>query len=307
MRILPGPTRSNQVLAWSPDGRWLVAGGSGDGVTAWDVDALAPGRRVLDRGHGSRLMTFCPASGRLYVPFQSGGFWSWHPGTDEERHHDWGDPYLSFSAMAVSDDGRTVVMRLHRRIEDGRFQAEVVGFAVADGALAEAWAREEGSPYSGPFTFRRGSGELFRLVEHGNGVMSFEWGSAESGAVAGSFRTPYTTRRVTHWALAPDGARVAWLANDDLFVRCLEDDPEGRQLPGDGAHRRGLAWSPDGRALAYATGTTVRLLDATTLAEVRVLDWNIGKPRAVAFNPDGLRAAASGDGGRGWVAVFDLE
>jgi WD40 repeat protein len=59
--------------------------------------------------------------------------------------------------------------------------------------------------------------------------------------------------------------------------------------------------------LSYTTGRTVRLLDADTLAEVRALDWGTGKARAVAFSPDGLRAAVSGDAGRGWVTVFDLD
>ena len=92
-----------------------------------------------------------------------------------------------------------------------------------------------------------------------------------------------------------------------LFLRRL-DDPTTLELPAaEGEVRRGLAFHPDGRTLAYATGTTVRFLDADTFAEVRAFDWGTGKVRAVAFSPDGLRAAISGEGGKGWVTVFDLE
>lgn len=41
--------------------------------------------------------------------------------------------------------------------------------------------------------------------------------------------------------------------------------------------------------------------------EVRALGWRVGKVRAVCLSPDGLRAAVSPEGGKGWVTVFDLE
>jgi hypothetical protein len=35
MRVLPGPTKSNTVLAWSPDGRFIAAAVSAEGGKGW--------------------------------------------------------------------------------------------------------------------------------------------------------------------------------------------------------------------------------------------------------------------------------
>lgn len=309
MRILPGPTKSNQVLAWSPDGRWLVAGGSGDGVTAWDVTGDVPGRRILLEAHGGKLLRFCRASGRLYVAFQTGGFWDWNPDTGEERLHPWSGRYHQFSGFALADDGRTAVLHTYRdRLFAPGMESQDVGYTIgADGLTTEAWARPNGNSWNNSYSFalRCGAEELLGIGTQAGGTQFVRVRTAD-GAPVGSVALP--PGGVTSWALAPDGERVAWVSDRGLYVRAVEGAAPALELPAaEGEHRRGLAWSPDGRLLSYTTGTTVRLLDSVTLSEVRALDWNIGKPRAVAFNPDGLRAAVSGDGGRGWVTVFDLE
>src|SRR5687768_10280110 len=102
MRVLPGPTRSNQVLAWSPDGRFVVAGGTGDGVMVWDVNAGTAGERVFGNGRGGRFIQFCPRTGRLYVGFHSGGCRYWNPDTDEERRVPWELDYVSCNGLTVS-------------------------------------------------------------------------------------------------------------------------------------------------------------------------------------------------------------
>jgi WD40 repeat protein len=315
MRVLPGPTRSNTVLAWSPDSRFLAAGGSGDGVTVWEVDAGTPGRLHFRSAHGGKLMRFCPRTGRLYVAFQTGGFWHWNPATDEELSHAWAAGYYTPSGMALSEDGRELVVycylqatALSRRLRRG-----LTGFAVADDeTMAEAWSLRD-ERWVDAITFRSGTGDLFGLRRRPSESLPsdelwFEWIRPKSGQGVGSFLLPPDWGRVTRWVLSPEGERVAWLTDRGLFL-CRLDAPDQRlELPAaDGEVRRGLAFHPNGRTLAYTTGNTVRLLDADTFAELRAHDWNTGKARAVCFSPDGLRCAASGEGGRGWVTVFDVE
>ncbi|AMV29506.1 WD40-like Beta Propeller Repeat protein [Gemmata sp. SH-PL17] len=311
MRVLPGPTKSNQVLAWSPDGRWLVAAGSGDGVTVWDVGTNAPGQRILSAGHGGRLMQFCRATGRLFVAFQAGGFWNWNPDTGEERQYSWSKEYsLQFRSMAISGDGCEIVFYCYRyRYRSSRQRREVAGYTVTgNGTMNQIWSRPDDKCADEHSFVYHPSGNLFGLGRHTDEVLRFELMEPQSGNIIGSFAPAPATGRIAHWTLSPDGNRVAWTADQALYVQPLDSSQPPLKLPAiEDAHRRGLAWAPDGRIVAYATGTTVRLLDPDTLTEVRALDWNIGKPRAVAFNPDGLRAAVSGDGGRGWVTVFDLE
>ncbi len=304
MRVLPGPTRSNQVLAWAPDGCWLVAAGIGDGVTVWNVDANTPGQRIMNTGHGGRAIQFCRATGRLFVAFQNGVFCDWNPTTGEERRQLWSEGYTHFSGIAVSASGLEITVRRSRpEIQ------EIVGFSVgSDGTLSQTWVREGDKwDYRHSFVYHP-SGNLFGIGRHTDEKLRFELVEPQSGDLVDSFDRVPEMDRVAQWVLSPDGTRVTWIADQALYIQPLTSSQSPLQLPAvEGVYRRGLAWAPDGRTVAYATGTTVRLLDPDTLTEVRALDWNIGKPRAVAFNPDGLRAAVSGDGGRGWVTVFDLE
>lgn len=299
MHVLPGPTRSNQVLAWSPDGRFVAAGGTGDGVMVWDLVEGTPGRRVLRAGHGGRLIQFCPRTGWLYAGFQSNGFLYWNPEADEERRVPWEVEYTSCNGLAVSADGRTVVLDRNR---------QTIGYAVADdGTLTRAWARPDDAWISG-FAFRSGNGELFGPYRDANIYPRdhFTWMIAGSGEMVGSFPL-ISSGTVTKWVLAPDGERVAWLTDYALYLQRLDDTSPRTLVAVVGESRRNLAWSPDGRTLAIGVGPTVRLLDADTLAEVRAFDWGMGNVRGIAFSPDGLRAAVSGDAGKGWVTVFDLE
>ena len=64
-----------------------------------------------------------------------------------------------------------------------------------------------------------------------------------------------------------------------------------------------VAWSPDGRYLAVATGIGVFLYDANSLEQARLIDIN-DPVRRIAFRPDG-KALAVAVGGR--VSAWDVE
>jgi hypothetical protein len=89
------------------------------------------------------------------------------------------------------------------------------------------------------------------------------------------------------------------ITDGGLYVPDVEGDADPPAACGRRRVPAGLAWAPDGRLISYTTGTTVRLLDSFTLVEVRALDWNIGKPRAVAFARTGCvrRPAATAAAG----------
>jgi hypothetical protein len=250
-------------------------------------------------------MRFCPRTGRLYVAFRTGGVWTYDPETGKERRRLPRDYRVGCSCPAVSDDGRTVVLRR----SDGHTTLlgayAIAGYAVADnGTLTEVWSRPDNVRTGRiDFTFRPGTDQLFGLRV----PSTFEWVVAATGECVGSFGSATGTRTVAQWVLSPDGNQVAWLSEQALHVQRL-DEPAPRVLPaGADEFRRGLAFHPSGRLLAYTTGHTVRLIDADTLDAVRAYDWGTGKARTVAFSFDGLRAAVSAEGGRGWVTVFDLE
>ncbi len=296
MRILPGPTHSNKLLAWSPCGRWLAAGGTGEGVSVWDTFAGTEGRRILHGTQGAVLLRFLPESGVLFAAMRNGA-WTWNPIDDSAipmkliRGGRIVSDYGIF-AFALSTSGRRCAQFVYR--EHAR-QLEVYALEGGHFDLLHHYPSGEIGVH-GLVAFRAET-ELFGLHRDRH----FGRWDAETGKSLGSVALGSDAFPVEHWALSPEGTRVVWTTVAALHTSALDGTPAVSLPTPATAFRRGLAWSPCG------VGTTVQLLEADTLAEIRALDWGIGKPRALAFSPDGGRCAVSGDSGRGWVAVFDLD
>ncbi|EDY55378.1 WD-40 repeat-containing protein [Streptomyces sviceus ATCC 29083] len=107
-------------------------------------------------------------------------------------------------------------------------------------------------------------------------------------------------------AFSPDGGTlaVAFARGADGMIGLL-DPVTGRKLRTitvpDGSVR-GMAFSPDGRTVAAASVTTVRVWDVATGRKRRGFTWLY--PQAVAFGPDGRTVAAAGLDGL--VRVWDV-
>jgi WD40 repeat protein len=92
----------------------------------------------------------------------------------------------------------------------------------------------------------------------------------------------------------PDLRGFEWF---HLYRRSLPVDH--RVLYGSGGTVNTLAWSPDGKLLASASGTgfTIRLWDAVTGQQIRVLWGHRGQVHRVCFSPDGTRLASASEDG----------
>jgi WD40 repeat protein len=67
-----------------------------------------------------------------------------------------------------------------------------------------------------------------------------------------------------------------------------------------------MAFHPSGELLVSSDNShTVRLWDTATLTETQSFAWNVVKPRAVGFSPDGTRAAVGTHTGR--VLLWDVD
>ncbi len=104
--------------------------------------------------------------------------------------------------------------------------------------------------------------------------------------------------------LSPDGRTLAVSENDGVkLFEVASGKSRGRVAapPGENAeaetwfpHERALAFSPDGRLLAYGGKDAVRLVEPTSGREVGVVAA-AGWPASLAFSPDGARLACGLD------------
>ena len=95
---------------------------------------------------------------------------------------------------------------------------------------------------------------------------------------------------------SPDGARLAVAGSIGIWLYDARTGAELSLLTGHTGEITSVAFSPDGRTLASASGSgdaTVRLWDAVTGAHLRTLHGHTGRVESVAFSPNG-RTLASG-------------
>jgi RNA polymerase sigma factor (sigma-70 family) len=332
-----------QGLAFSPDGKKLLAHDRQKLVRVWDVATGEALHRITTPAHGFQTAAFAPDGGvllaggpgwdtRLIDPAtgkdvrrfragQSGCALALTPdgkalavGTGEGTLSQWelatgkplgasADPLINLYHLRFARDGKALV-------------AAADTFTVRDWKTGREMAQVR-VPHEGSLWNTALSPDGSRVVGvTGEGKLTL-WEAATGKEV---WARPFQGSAWTACAFSPDGKR--------LYTGRLQgpvqawDAAEGKELPALDTQRRQtflLAVSPDGRRLA--AGDHPQMRDGSP--EIAVWDLTGGReplrlvPKpdgsrawALAFSPDGTRLAAAGSRGRlmeeGFLTVWDL-
>jgi WD40 repeat protein len=279
--------------AFSPDGRLIALGLSGEGIRLWDSERLTPvGRPLLETGGEVWALEFTPDGSALAAVTDNGKATVWDV---EDRSLLWGPDTVAAGAvtgLSISPDGTRLAT------------ASIGGVSLrklVNGDLLPAIG--EGVP-AGDVAFSP-DGSTLAFV-HDQGGTAEIWDVARRARIA---RLPVGGDS-GYYAIAfsPDGESVATGPLADPYVRIWDVDTGDliRKLDQGSAGALTLDFSPDGRILAVSGFEPVASLwDVESGARIGPT-LTAGSRRAkIDLSPDGRRLLLTHADGRG--AVWDVD
>jgi WD40 repeat protein len=141
----------------------------------------------------------------------------------------------------------------------------------------------------------------------GEGLIAWDLANPpHRGAIKGQYHMRYKTDSGNSLTYSPDGVILIGGFESGRLVWWQPGEGEAGMVQH--AHIgaiKSVAYTPDGRGvLSAGADGLVKIWDAHTRSLLRTFDWQLGDIGCVAVAPDGLTAAA---GGNGVIVLWDLE
>lgn len=301
------------ALAFSPDGRWLVSADRGGRLQLQNFERTRGSRPlVLESGAAAPVasLAFSPDGRHLAILAKNRAFTLWELPSGRRVHAEPGlpgdmGPDLDGHAV-FSPDGRYVAWTGHH----GR--AEVLDLSRADERDRRQSVRGGPRAQFERLAFQPG-GRLLAAADVDGSV--FLWDLIDRKSLLPTLRGH--AQRLSAMVFSPDGLSLATAAQPgerpvgvgpvalwNLSPGRVRNGPHARALEA----VRAVAFSPDGRRLAYASeDSTVALLPVGAVADpARSLTaLGLGALQTVAFSGDGRLAGAGSTEGQ--VVVWDVK
>jgi WD40 repeat protein len=293
MLPLPSSGQSHYTVAFSPDGRWLAAGGSEHAIDVWDLHAPHSAARRFAALDGPILRARFAPNDRLVVVSTSGsGCFNVPTGAFLYRRRGIADSRRA----DVADDGESVFLF---RGAFERWPVLVVGF------LTPVWSRTE---LDVAFLTDLAATADERVIAAANRPSapngSLEVRSATDGHRIDAVPINCRPHRV---ACSADGTLAAVLAHGHLSVWNLSArTPVVERSAATHGGWLSVAFDPHGRRIVTGgIDSTVAVWDASSARPpLTTFQWGVGPVYAVAFDRDGCRASAAGHSG---AIVWDVD
>ena len=287
VRKLTRPGLALTSVAWSPEGRYIAAGGWESDVPVWDARGGRQPRFILT-GHtdSAHWLDWSPDSSTLVTGSWDGTAKVWGI-TDQGASElmTLGTPQEGrISGVAFSGDGTQVMT--------GSETSAVKIWDVGPSGDAE-WANV---PNEGDMTFARGGSELITSSEVDGTVTALDIDTGQRHLI-GSPPSVGDWRDVNH-DLSPDGASIAIGYGGVGTQLSVRDVATGNELFAVDDDVSGVDWSPSGEYVAVGSRGVVSIYDRSG-DEVFALPGEAGQ-----FGPRGLIATVT-DGEDNPVDVWD--
>ena len=287
MLPLPSSGQCHYTVAFSPDGRWLAAGGSEHAPDVWNLHASHESARRLSGLAGPIVCTrFTPDNwlvvitpSRMRVANPSTGGTITERGTAHQTRAD------------VSPCGELAVMGGN----------SLSAFSISMTPPRDLWNSVTGDHVADLTLAARG--QLINVRPASGGGL-LEVRNAIDGQVTRGVLVGLRPHRV---ACSADGTLAAFLAHGHLSVWNLTTRTPVVERTGE-RHGGWLSVAFDPRGRRIVTGgidSTVAVWDAASAGPpLTTFQWGVGPVYAVTFDRDGLRAAAAGHSG---AIVWDVD